>query len=355
VRDQRGRDHRGGDGEYRPRNHGLLHTAAAGDRRRRPRVLARRPRQQRAPVVRANGEELRDRDPCGDDRLHGDRDDLEHGRGGQGRGEDDPRCHQPRRDRGVRDLCGAARGGPVGASGPLRRAALPDAARAERGQGRVRRRPGARDRQAPEPGAPPACRRDLRGAARRHDPVHRHQCRNHRRLTTGVFDGTAPADARRAASTTSEVPHSLDWNCGIWRDRMRDADPRTGHVPRVHVRVRGDAVVHDRAHLGDPPTPDTAAARTALPRSGAIADRRPRAAAVRRGRRGRDVPRVRHRDRAARRGRRCGRRLAGDRGVRVHGLSPPAGPRPDDHDEGRDPPARDRDRGRVRVGATCPR
>ena len=30
--------------------------------------------------------------PVGDDRLHRHRDDLEHGRGGQGRGEDDPRA-----------------------------------------------------------------------------------------------------------------------------------------------------------------------------------------------------------------------------------------------------------------------
>ena len=36
------------------------------------------------------------RDPDRHDRLHRHRDDLEHGRGGQGRGEDDPGGDQPR-------------------------------------------------------------------------------------------------------------------------------------------------------------------------------------------------------------------------------------------------------------------
>ena len=36
-------------------------------------------------------------------------------------------------------------------------------------------------------------------------------------------------------------------------DRLPGDDPRPGRVPGQHVRVRGDAVVHDRAHLGHPP------------------------------------------------------------------------------------------------------
>ena len=42
-------------------------------------------------------ERLRARDRGRDDRLHRDRDDLEHGRGGQGRGADDPPQRRPRR------------------------------------------------------------------------------------------------------------------------------------------------------------------------------------------------------------------------------------------------------------------
>ena len=35
-------------------------------------------------------------------------------------------------------------------------------------------------------------------------------------------------------------------------DRVPGDDPRPGRVPGQHVRVRGDAVVHDRAPRGDP-------------------------------------------------------------------------------------------------------
>src|SRR5206468_1078981 len=48
-------------------------------------------------------------DPGGDDRLHRHRDDLEHGRGGPRRVQDDPRGDQARRHRRVRHLPAAAR------------------------------------------------------------------------------------------------------------------------------------------------------------------------------------------------------------------------------------------------------
>ncbi len=120
--------------------------------------------------------------PLGHDRLHRDRDDLEHVRGGQGRDEDDPGGDQPRGDRGVRDLRAAAGDRAVGAAGALRRQPLPDAARGIEDTGRLRRRPGARRRQAPPSRAAPARGGDLRRAARRDDPVHRDQRRDHRRL-----------------------------------------------------------------------------------------------------------------------------------------------------------------------------
>ena len=77
--------------------------------------------------------------------------------------------------------------------------------------------------------------------------------------------------------------------------------PGQADVPGQHVRVRRDAVVHDRAPRGDPLAADAARPRAALPRARHAASRRPQAAAVR----GRwagsgTVLRVRHRDRPAR-------------------------------------------------------
>ena len=53
-----------------------------------------------------------------------------------------------------------------------------------------------------------------------------------------------------------QLPHAVD------RDHRSSAaiacladDPRQGRVPGQHVRVRGDAVVHDRARLGHPAAP----------------------------------------------------------------------------------------------------
>ncbi len=74
----------------------LHDPAAARADRRRPRLLAGDPRRQRPARRRADVEGLRAGDPDRDDRLHGHRDDLEHGRGGQGRAQDDPGGDQPR-------------------------------------------------------------------------------------------------------------------------------------------------------------------------------------------------------------------------------------------------------------------
>jgi hypothetical protein len=57
-----------------------------------PQTLGR----QRPPRRRPDLARLHPRDPHRDARLHGHRDDLEHGRGGQGRDEDDPDRDQPR-------------------------------------------------------------------------------------------------------------------------------------------------------------------------------------------------------------------------------------------------------------------
>ena len=58
--------------------------------------------------------------------------------------------------------------------------------------------------------------------------------------------------------------------------------PGAGRLPRQDVRVRGDALVHDRPPVGDRAAEEGTRPRAALPRSGAGDDSRPRAAAVRR-------------------------------------------------------------------------
>ena len=98
--------------------------------------------------------------PVGDDRLHRHRDDLEHGRGGQGRGEDDPAAI----NRVVIAVFAIYALLPAvalsrAAGHAERRRQLPDAARPARGAGRLRRRPDPRRRQAPRPRRPPARRR----------------------------------------------------------------------------------------------------------------------------------------------------------------------------------------------------
>ncbi len=57
--------------------------------------------------------------------------------------------------------------------------------------------------------------------------------------------------------------------------------PGQADVPGQHVRLRRDAVVHDRARGGHPHAPDRARSRAPLPRPRDAADRRPRAARLR--------------------------------------------------------------------------
>ena len=98
---RRGRD-RGPGADQHPRHRGVG-EAEPGPRGRRPRHPGRAgrdrpgaglqpagPGRQHPPRRRPDLERLRARDRGRDDRLHRDRDDLQHGRGGQGRGEDDP-------------------------------------------------------------------------------------------------------------------------------------------------------------------------------------------------------------------------------------------------------------------------
>ena len=143
-------------------------------------------------------EGLPDRDPGRDDRLHRDRDDLEHGRGGQGPSRErfrprsrawssrclrsTPRC---RRSRCRRSRCAVAT----------------DAARrcsaSRRTEGGFAGDPVLGIVKHLHLGAAAARRRDLRRSAGRDDPVHRHQRRDHRGLPARVLDGPPPAGAGR--------------------------------------------------------------------------------------------------------------------------------------------------------------
>ena len=253
VAGQRPRRQGVGGRQHRPGRRRLPHAAAARRGRPVPGLQPRHADRQRVLRHRADVEGLLRRDPDRHDRLHGHRDDLEHGRGGQGRGEDDPGGDQPRGDRRLRDLLAAADGRAERAAGdPGRRRPLHDAARPPRGAGRLRRRPGARRRQALRPGLPAGAGGDLRRHPGGDDPGHRLQRGDHRRLAAGVLDGHPPPDARPAAPAAPQVRHALHRDHDLRRDRLHRGDPGQGRLPRQHVRLRGDAVVHDRPPRGHP-------------------------------------------------------------------------------------------------------
>ncbi len=108
VRHQRHRRQGVGRAEHRARGRRLPHAGAARAARRVPRAVAVDARRERRPRHRADMDAVPARDPRRHDRLHRHRDDLEHGRGGRGRGQDDPGGDQPRADRGLRHLLHAA-------------------------------------------------------------------------------------------------------------------------------------------------------------------------------------------------------------------------------------------------------
>ena len=193
----------------------LPHAGAAGDRRRRARAR-RQPgaagRQRRA-RRRADVEELHPRDPDRHDRLHGHRDDLEHGRGGQGRDQDDPGRDQARarspcsrstsrcpRSRSSRCRSSRTRDGEY-----YTLLGLPEEEGGYAGDPIAGR--GARNLDL---GAVPDAGRDLRRHPRRHDPVPGHQRGPDRRLAARVLDGHPPPAARPAAPAAPEVPHAVD-------------------------------------------------------------------------------------------------------------------------------------------------
>ena len=200
---QRARRQGRGERQRRARRHRLHDPAALVMAGVVPRLSARRSSSTTSSCRdRADVEGLPHRDPDRHDRLHGHRDDLEHGRGGQGRGQDDPRLDQPGDDRRVRHLLHAPVRRAVGAAGP---AATPTgqlhhAARPDRGGRRLRRRPDPRHRQAHRPRLRSRRRPSSTSASwPRRSSFVADQRRHHRRLAARVLDGHPPPDARRAA------------------------------------------------------------------------------------------------------------------------------------------------------------
>ena len=92
-----------------PRDRRPLHPGHPGRDRARPGLQPQHPGRQRPPRRGAELGGLPARDRGGDDRLHRDRDDLEHVGGGQGRLEDDPEGRRADGRRRARPLRAAAR------------------------------------------------------------------------------------------------------------------------------------------------------------------------------------------------------------------------------------------------------
>ena len=91
---------------------------------------------------------------------------------------------------------------------------------------------------------------DLRGPARRHDPLHRDECGRDRRVADHVCHGELPATARGVSPAASPLQDAVAL---AHRLRRRDLDPGdpagTDGLPGHDVLVRRNALVHGRARL----------------------------------------------------------------------------------------------------------
>ena len=164
-----------------------------------------------------------------------------------------------------------------------------------------------------------------RGALRRpaggDDPVPGHQRGHHRRLPARVLDGHPPPAARRPATPAPALPHAVDRHPRLLGPGDPDPAARPGGLPGQHLLVRGAAVVHDRARLGDPAAPQAAGLRAPLPRPRQPTARQLRRAAVRDRRRQLHGGRLRRDRRAEPHRRGVRRRLAGARHPRLRRIS----------------------------------
>ena len=83
-----------------------------------------------------------------------------------------------------------------------------------------------------------------------HDPDHRDQRRDHRRLAADLLDGPAQTVTRGAAAHPPALLHAVRRDRALQRRRGR-AHARELDVPREPVRLRRDALVHARPRVGD--------------------------------------------------------------------------------------------------------
>ena len=271
-----GAEHRGREGgrrpEHLPRADRPRHPGAARHDRPRHRALAAHPAGQRPPGNGADVVELHRLHPGRDGRLHGHRDRLEHGRGGDRPAPARAPLDHVRGRRGVRDLRLPAVGGAVGAAGEAgdrpagAQLARPAARLSEdrhagtahlgprlQGRRRPRRRAGGAPRPAADdhPGAG-LLRRDPGGD----DPDHRHERGHHRRVPPDVLDGAAPPAPGGHPARAPTVQHALRRDHPLQR-RRGGADGPAGRdrLPREPVRLRRHALVHARARVGDQDAP----------------------------------------------------------------------------------------------------
>ena len=264
-----------GEAQRLPRAGRPRDAGAARDRRSGADPLALGARLEHPLRQRPDAQLVPDLDPHRHGRLHRHRDDLEHGRGGARPGPRRAALDRARGARRLRHLRVPAGGRAVrDARAPraLRRPehglALHVAARL-----RVRVRSGGRHRPEPRARAADDARRLLRRRARGHDPDHRDERRHHRRLAPDLLDGPAPPVPEHPAHGASEVPDAVGRDPDLHARGDRADDPRLavgpeGHrVPRQPVRVRRDALVHDRARGGDRAAPETSGPRPAVPRA----------------------------------------------------------------------------------------
>ena len=155
------------------------------------------------------------------------------------------------RDRRVRHLLHAARDRALGAAGVARARRLHHRPRPAARGGRVRQRPGARDRRQPRPRGPHARRpRDLRRGARGDDPLHRRQRRRDRRVAHHLLDGELPAAARAVPAAAPALQDAVARAGAVRGRRVDHRDPaRADRLPRHDVLVRRDALVHHRPRV----------------------------------------------------------------------------------------------------------
>ena len=233
----------------RARGARLRHAGAARPARLRARLQPARPDRQHPLGRRADLVELRARDPGGDDRLHGDRDDLEPGRGGAR-----ARAKRP----GAIKLVAVAVFAIYFTLPLVALSALPvtmidgaadDAARASARAGRLRERPGPRARREPRPARGRCCAAEIYVgvlAATILFIATNAGVIGASRITYSMASYRQIPEVFRRLHPRFKTPWlALVLFAGIAADP--DPPPGRGRLPRHAVLVRRDAVVHDRA------------------------------------------------------------------------------------------------------------